>query len=269
MIQHVIRIHKFLRRAPKSLQVRAHYFEVSARKRARPGRTRPKRFEIVQHLARQGQQGAHGFAPLHPQGEEHLRGCFLDGENMAGGHCRSRMIQKLLVPGDAHGHSAEITRDSARHSHRLRLAFNREDPSFERRNRDAAEGLEWMHRPNRRTLDSQGFERTRVHCAASMQDNPSAQFFFANPGELSRRKGDFIIRRGNQDDPRQQDLPRHSRESLPCPNESNGAPRAGFAAGQNRANPPPRFTQLASQRTSHSSRTDDGQATWHAMFRIT
>ncbi len=122
-----------------------------------------------------------------------------------------------------------------------------------------------MHRSDRRTAHSQGFEGPRVHGTAGVENNSPAQFFFANPREVSRRNGDLIIGRRNQDDLRRQDLPRHSSEGLPGSNKSNGAPRAGFASGQDRANPPPRFTKPPSERSSNTSRTNDGQAILHRV----
>ena len=115
-----------------------------------------------------------------------------------------------------------------------------------------------MHRSDRRTAHSQGFDGTRVHGTAGVENNSPAQFFFANPREVSRRNADLIIGRRNQDDLRRQDLPRHSSEGLPGSNKSNGAPCARLAAGNGRANPPPRFAQPAPQRPPHASRTDDG-----------
>jgi hypothetical protein len=99
-----------------------------------------------------------------------------------------------------------------------------------------------------------------------VQDNFPAQLFLADARQLLRHNRDFIIRRGNQDYLRCNDLPRHSRAGAPRSNESNGSPRAGFAAGNNRANLPSLFAQAASERASDASRSDDGQGIWHLLL---
>jgi hypothetical protein len=123
-----------------------------------------------------------------------------------------------------------------------------------------------MHRSDNRTLFTHGIEHTRVHRAAGVQHNSPAELFFADTRQLLRNNGDFVIGCGDQDHPRSQNLPGHSRTSFPCSNEAHGPPRARFAAGNDRANLPSQFAQPASQRSSYASRPDDGQAIRHPVL---
>jgi len=111
-----------------------------------------------------------------------------------------------------------------------------------------------------------GVKHGRVHRSAAVQYNSPAQLFFANPRRFPRNNRDFVVGRGDQDHSRRQDLPRHSGASLPSSNEPNSPPRAWLAAGNDRANLPTQFAQAASQRPSHASRPDDGQAIRHPVL---
>src|SRR5207247_10524871 len=148
---------------------------------------------------------------------------------------RSSMRRGFLPSGDGHGPPTEFPRDSPRDSHRLRFAFNRKDSSFERWHSDTTEGLQRMHRSDNRPVRPQGFKGTGVTGAAGMQNNSPTQFSFTVPFELSPLGCNLVIRRGDQDNLRQEDLTRQSRPGLPCPNEMNGASRACLAAGNYRS----------------------------------
>ncbi len=185
---------------------------------------------------------------------------------MTCGHRRCRVIQGLLVSHDAQWRSAECSCDPPRHSHGLRFPFHRKNLAFKRWNGDSAERLQRMDRSDRRAALLHGFQDSRVHRTAGVQDNSAAQLFFANPRQLLRNHCDFVIGCGDQDQPRRQDLPCHARAGLPCPNKPDGPPRACLIAGNNRTNLPSKFTQPASQRAAHASRTDDRQAIWHPVL---
>src|SRR5205814_3100557 len=80
--------------------MRLHHPIISTRERPRPRGSWPQPLEILQNLARQGQQRPHGFAPPHPKRNEQLRGRFLHREHMTGGHHGRCVIQEFLASRD-------------------------------------------------------------------------------------------------------------------------------------------------------------------------
>jgi hypothetical protein len=155
------------------------------------------------------------------------------------------------------------TGDPPRDPHRLRFPFDGKNLAFQGRHGDPAERLQRMHRPDRRAMRMQRIEHTRIHRTTGVQNNFPEQLFLADARQLLRHNRDFIIRRGDQDYRRRENLPRHYGARFAGSNESNGSPRARFAAGNHSANLPPVFAQAASERASHTSCTDDSQAIWH------
>jgi len=123
-----------------------------------------------------------------------------------------------------------------------------------------------MHRSDHRAPLVHGIEHSGVHSSAGVQYNSPAQLFFANPRQLLRNNCDFVIGCRDQDHSRRQDPPRHSGASFPISNEPNSPPRAWLATGNDHANPPARFSQPASQRSSQASCPDDGQAIRHPVL---
>jgi hypothetical protein len=99
-----------------------------------------------------------------------------------------------------------------------------------------------------------------------VQHNFPAQLFLTNPRQLLRNKRDFVIGCCDQDHTRREDLPRHSRAGLPCPNKPDGPARAGLAARNYRANLPSQFAQAATQRSSDAPSPDNGQTIWHLLL---
>ncbi len=185
---------------------------------------------------------------------------------MPGGHRRCRVIQNFLASGNPHGRSAKRSRDLARDSHRPRISLDRKNLSLKRRYGDPAERLQRMHGPDRRAMFPRRVEHPRVQRAAGVQHHFPAQFFGTNARKLLSNSRDFVIRRGNQNDRRRQDLPLHSSARLPSSDESNGTARTRLAARNDGADLPSQFAQTASQRSPHAAGADDRKATFHRVI---
>ncbi len=108
-------------------------------------------------------------------------------------------------------------------------------------------------------------ERARVQRAASVQHHFPAQFFGPNARKLLSNSRDFVIRRGNQNDRRRQDLPPHSSARLPRSDESNSTARTRLAARNDGADLPRQFAQTAPQRAPHAPGSDDSKAIFHPV----
>jgi hypothetical protein len=199
--------------------------------------------EIIQNLARQRKEGAHGFTALHPHRNEQLGRGFHQSKNVPRGQGRRSMVQRLLSSANMNRRTAERSSDLPRYFHGHGVPFDSEYFSLHIRHADAAKRLEGMHATDGCSAFFRRREGPRVLRAAGVEHDFAAQLFSAHASKITRYTRNRIIRSGDQDYARREKASCQAAMRLPCSYEANRAPRGGLAAGNDNFDLPPQFAQ--------------------------
>ncbi len=120
-----------------------------------------------------------------------------------------------------------------------------------------------MHRSRERAEGANGLQRTGIARAAGMHHDFAAELLAADPRDFRCRFGDRIIRDGEENDFRGNDLRRNVSKGPPGTDEFHRFARAGFRACGHNGDLPAVLMQRAGQGASHAPGAQNGEALLH------
>jgi hypothetical protein len=109
-------------------------------------------------------------------------------------------------------------------------------------------------------------QHTFIQRTTRVQYDFPAKLLGADARQFLRHGGNLIIRHRDQDYTRQHNLSRHLCVRLSRTDNTDRAPRARFAASNNRADFPTQLAQTPPQRASYAPRPDDSQGIFHLVL---
>ena len=194
----LVSLQKFGMEASDGLFVRGNDAIIAARERAGPGLVWAKLFVMVEHLARQREQRAHGFAAGKSGVLEDLDSGFFEREEQARGKRSSSVIGDFIFLQNIYGNATERAGDGTRHANRGGIAFNTEDFSFQRRDAEAVEGLQRVHGGSECATGAHGLQGGGAARPAGVQDDFVAQELAADASKLRGGFWNGVIGNGDQ-----------------------------------------------------------------------